>query len=333
MIKATQRAFETVKSFETIHTLLMFKNWDFSVSEDLVKELVSFGYDDFNSTNIETISRLLLAHFESAMPITEEIRLYTAHSHPYPGDIIRLFLDERRPLDLQSFWERLWQTFCDSSEEVSDVLLEYTTLEISKRTLERVPSPGSKPLISSPGSSRDQDSSDDQESSDSDYSSDLQSISYLESTSDLESISDLEARSWTDVPYEALSIRYDFLSRLVWFLVEHNFAIPQDVMGVIMEKGLLATIVAVLDHNPYISITDELLNAAGNNPDYYDISWLLYMFSESMEVVGAPDGDIHIIHWPRDSRECNLSSCTIPHSVAEHKDGWHTSWKYSQLRY
>ncbi|KAJ5633790.1 hypothetical protein N7528_001632 [Penicillium herquei] len=321
MVKCTQRAFEMTKRFDCIRILLKFKNSDFSVSDDFVKILISSGYAVNSYDYPERTLRLLLDRFESKMPITEEILLHAANSCRYPEEMIRLFLDERRPLDLQAFWESLWISCCDSSEEVSDILLEYTALEISQRMLERVSN--SEPLISSTDSSDDQRSFEPGETSGSGSTSypgstsDLEITSDLKRTSDLENTSDLEILGWIEAQYELIDITHDFLARLVWFLVERNFTVPQDFMSIIVEKGHLKTIAVVFYHNPHIIVTDEILIAAKKNPDYYDITWFLSMFSEPPKTVEDPNHAGHMIHWPQDLRKCHLSSCRVMHSVDE----------------
>ncbi|KAJ5646111.1 hypothetical protein N7490_002483 [Penicillium lividum] len=272
MVRATQKAFENTTGFESKHALLKLQNLDFSVSEDMVKNLVSFPYG-FTSFRREEYLILLLTRLENKIPITEDNLLVAANSPSYYGNIIRILLDEKRSLNLQLFWECLWQSHCRFSEEVSDILLEYTVVEISKGMLEGIPSSES-PL-------KDEDSLDDQV------------------------VFDLERRSSFKLRDHKLYNEHDFLARLVWFFVERNFPIPQDVMGIIMEKGHFKTIVATLDHNPYIQITNEVLNAARKNPDFYDVIWLLHILPQATN----PENLDFIIRWPQVPRKCHLPSC------------------------
>ncbi|OQE40017.1 hypothetical protein PENCOP_c006G08940 [Penicillium coprophilum] len=209
----------------------------------MVKDIVSFP-KAFNSSYMAQYLMLLLARLDSKIPITEDILLVAANSPSYSGSVSRVLLDEKRSLNLQLFWDSLWQTRCIFSEEVSDSLLEYTSVEISKGMLEGIPS--------SDNSIKDRNSLDDQ------------------------GVIEL-GRSSCEVLDHKLHNEHDFLARLVWFLVERNFPIPQDVMGIIMEKGHFKTILAVLDHNLHIQITNEVLNAARKKPDFYDLTWLLHI--------------------------------------------------------
>ncbi|KAJ5165394.1 uncharacterized protein N7500_007224 [Penicillium coprophilum] len=287
-VQVTHKAFENAKRFSSKHALLKLRNLDFSVSEDLVKSIFSYPDASYFPVMAQDLM-LLLARLDSKVPITEEILLVAANSPSYSGSIIRILLDEKRPLNFQLVWERLWQTRCIFSEEVSDILLEYTSVEISKGMLEGI--------TSSDNSIKDRNSLDDQ------------------------GVFEL-ARSSFNIRDDKLYNEHDFLARLVWFLVERNFPIPQDVMGIIMEKGHFKTILAILNHNLHIKITNEVLNAARKNPDFYDLTWLLHMLPQAP---GSGNLDL-ISRWPQATRKCHLPSCWVVHSSEEREERRDSLW-------
>lgn len=295
-VEVTQKAFDKTDGLLAEQALLKFQNLTFSISEEMIKEMVSGS----SSREEDRLIRFL-ARLKSKVPITEDILLLAANSPSYAGSLMRILLDEKRPLNLQRFWECLWQSCCRYSEEVSDILLEYTSVEISRSMLEGIPS------SESPTMNPESD--------------------YAEETCGFERINSFESRG------SGLKNENDLLARLVWFLLERNFPIPQDVMEIIMQKSHFKTILTVLAHNPHLQISNEILNAAMRNPDFYDVMWILHILPLGSECENLN----HVISLQQASGSCNLHGCWVVHSPEKRKERrdllWDDSEKSSGLFY
>ncbi|KAE8373008.1 hypothetical protein BDV26DRAFT_297356 [Aspergillus bertholletiae] len=251
-LPVTEQALRAAGSFESMCILLDSRKNNVTITKEVVESVINckrrFG-DGASALNP------LFARFGSKVPITEDMMLHAATK----GELAHFCVLARqdRPLNLQGVWEELWVNSCDFKEEASDILLEYTSLEISRDVVDGII----------------------------DRQLPLRKVTFFDFGSDI-------YKYFPPHFHHSHQPKNSYLERFFIFLVRRNIPLPQGRLTEIMMKSFsFALIFIILEHNPHIKLTEPMVNTAVENPDYYDLMWLF----DSRSQTGNSEEDLSAI--------------------------------------
>ncbi|KAJ5995824.1 hypothetical protein N7481_002801 [Penicillium waksmanii] len=141
-VAITQKAFENAAksgSPELVRAILETRFDGLTVTEQVMEAPFDTsavaGLNEFTTSML----KVFIVRLGSEVPITKNLlQIACEYEDMRP---LKLLLDQRRKIDLQSVWERIWQA--EKSKRwklrVTDILLQYETLVVSEAMLEAIP--------------------------------------------------------------------------------------------------------------------------------------------------------------------------------------------------